>query len=440
MTFVRSIGRWAMTALVINCIIGGGIFGLPGELTRLLGRASPFAMILAALGMAVILSCFAEVASQFSEPGGAYLYVRTAFGRFAGMQISWFDMLNMIATVAALANLFVDYLATFLPSPLGSWNRAAIMAILIAIPAAANYRGVRSGANLSSLMTVAKLLPLALLVLFGVARFAHHPEIIHVSEVVSPGLSNWVRAMALLLFAFGGWEDSLLPTGEVREPRRTIPFGLGMGLLGCAAIYMLLQFIVVTTIGTRISDAPLPATASVLLGRGGAAFVTIAALVSIYGWISASMLYAPRLAYSLAAQGDFPSVFARLHTRFHTPTAAILLYAVTGWVLASSGTFLWLVALTSGTLMVLYAGGCASLMRLRRLRPKADAFRIPLGPVLSIVGVAIALALMTALKRRELLLMCVTALIASANWLWARRRHVGLEARTPSAVAPLSPR
>lgn len=319
MTFVRSIGRWAMTALVINCIIGGGIFGLPGELTRLLGRASPFAMILAALGMAVILSCFAEVASQFSEPGGAYLYVRTAFGRFAGMQISWFDMLNMIATVAALANLFVDYLATFLRSPLGSWNRAAIMAILIAIPAAANYRGVRSGANLSSLMTVAKLLPLALLVLFGVARFAHHPEIIHLSEVASPGLSNWVRAMALLLFVFGGWEDSLLPTGEVREPRRTIPFGLGMGLLGCAAIYMLLQFIVVTTIGTNISDAPLPAAASVLLGRGGAAFVTIAALVSIYGWISASMLYAPRLAYSLAAQGDFPSVFTRLHTRFsHT--------------------------------------------------------------------------------------------------------------------------
>src|SRR5579864_8697835 len=98
MTFVRSIGRWAMTALVINCIIGGGIFGLPDELTRLLGRASPFAMILAALGMTVILACFAEVASQFSEPGGAYLYVRTAFGRFAGMQISWFDSLNMIAT------------------------------------------------------------------------------------------------------------------------------------------------------------------------------------------------------------------------------------------------------------------------------------------------------------------------------------------------------
>jgi len=427
MAFVRSMGRWTMTALVINCIIGGGIFGLPGELTHLLGRASPFAMILAALGMAVIVACFAEVASQFSEPGGAYLYVRTAFGRFAGMQISWFDLLNMIATIAALSNLFVDYLATFFPSTQSTGNRALVMAILIAIPAAVNYRGVRSGANLSSLMTLAKLLPLALLIVFGVARFAQRPEIIRPSEVVSHGLSNWVRAMALLLFAFGGWEDSILPTGEIKEPRRTIPFGLGMGLVGCAAIYMLLQFIVVATIGTTSTDAPLTATASVLLGRGGAAFVVIAALVSIYGWISASMLYAPRLAYSLSAQGDFPTVFARLHPRFHTPTIAILFNAVTGWALASSGTFLWLVALTSGTLMVLYAGVCASLIRLRKVRPNVDAFRMPFAPVLSMVGIAITLALMTGLKRRELLLMGITALIAAVNWLWAKRHRLDLE-------------
>jgi amino acid transporter len=176
-----------------------------------------------------------------------------------------------------------------------------------------------------------------------------------------------------------------------------------------------------------------------LLGRSGAAFVAIAALVSIYGWISAAMLYGPRLTYSLAAQGEFPALFARLHPRFHTPAAAILLYAFTAWVLAASGTFLWLVAVTAGSMMVLYAAVCASLIRLRKLRPNADAFRIPFGPVLSIVGVAIALALMTGLKRRELLLMCVTALIATANWLWVRRRNLELEANVKAAAVPLSP-
>ena len=95
----------------------------------------------------------------------------------------------------------------------------------MAIPTVANYRGVRNGANLSSVMTVAKLSPLVLLILFGVVRFAHEPQMIRVSEIASPGFSNWVSAMALLVFAFGGWEDGLIATGEIRESRRTIPFG-----------------------------------------------------------------------------------------------------------------------------------------------------------------------------------------------------------------------
>lgn len=290
MGFVRSIGRWTMTALVINCIVGSGIFGLPGELTRLLGRASPFAMIFAALGMAIIMSCIAEVASQFSEPGGAYLYVRTAFGHFMGIQAAWFHLLAVIAPLAAVANLFVNYFGTFLLSPLNTWQRGSLLAILIAIPAVANYFGVRSGANLNNVMTVAKLLPLVLLILFGLVRFLHQPQMIHASDIASPGLSNWLSAMVLLLFAYSGPENALIPTGEMTEPRRTIPFGMGTGLLVCAAIYALLQFITVVTIGAMATDRPLAETASVLLGRGGAAFVAVAAMLSTYGWISGAIL------------------------------------------------------------------------------------------------------------------------------------------------------
>lgn len=439
MEFVRSIGRWTMTALVINSIIGSGIFGVPSELTRLLGRASPLAMIFAAMGMAVIMACIAEVASQFSEPGGAYLYVRTAFGRFFGLQIGWFDLLSVISGLAALSNLFVEYVAAFLPRPLHTVERSSLIAIVIMIPAVVNYRGVRSGARLNNLTTLAKLTPLALLILFGVARFAQQPQMIRLSEIVSPGVSNWVRAMVFLLFAFSGWEDSLVPTGEVREPRRTIPFALGAGLLGCAMIYILLQFITVATIGTKTTDVALQETASKLLGRSGATFVSIAALISIYGWISAAMLYAPRLAYSLAVQGDFPTVFARLHPRFHTPATAILFYAFMGWILASSGTFLWLVAVGSGAFMVLYGGMCATLIRLRKLRPNADALRIPFAALLSALAIAISLWLMTGLKLRELLFMGVTALIATANWLWARQHRLELEPNVERGAAPLAP-
>src|SRR5262249_51460661 len=183
-----------------------GLLPLPGLLIGLLGRASPFAVIFAAVAMAIIMACIAEVASQFSEPGGAYLYTRTAFGRFVGMQTGWFFLLATVGGVAVCANLFVNYLAPFLSWTLNAWERGLIMALLIVIPTAANYCGVRSGANLSSVMTLATLSPLAVLILLGIAHFAHEPKMMHVSGIASPGWSNWARAVVLLIFPFAGWE------------------------------------------------------------------------------------------------------------------------------------------------------------------------------------------------------------------------------------------
>ena len=411
-----------MTALVINCIIGSGVFGLPAELTRLLGRASPIAIIFAALGMAVIMACMAEVASQFSEPGGPYHYVRAVFGPFLGIQIGWFHLLSAISGLAAVFHIFMDYLATFLS--LTTFERDLLLAMVVAIPTVMNYLGVRSGANLTNILTVAKTSPLVLLILFGMARYARQTPMIHASDITAPGLSNWLRALVFLLFLYGGWEDSLIVAGEVKNPRRTIPFGLGAGLVGCTAIYILLQFVTLAAIGTNATDRPLAAVASVLLGRGGAAFVAVAAMLSTYGWISGSILEGPRLAYSLAAQGDFPAFFSKLHPRFNTPGVAIILYALTAWLLAVSGTFLWIVAFSASSMIVYYAGTSACLIRLRKIHPNADAFRLPFGPALTFVAVGIALVLLTGLHRREILLMSVTALIATANWAWVRYRQL----------------
>jgi APA family basic amino acid/polyamine antiporter len=177
-------------------------------------------------------------------------------------------------------------------------------------------------------------------------------------------------------------------------------------------------------------DWAAPCADRIRLARsGGATLVSIAIILATYGYISANLLNDSRLVYSLAAEGDFPTILARINPRFHTPAVAIIVYAFTGWTLAVSGTFQFVLALSAGATVVYYAGMCASLIRLRKLRPNVDALRIPMGSVLSIVAVAIALGLMTGLKRRELLLMGVTALIAAANWLWARRRHVELEAK-----------
>ena len=420
--FVRAIGRWTMTALVINSIIGNGIFGMPSELTRLLGRASPIAMIVGGLTMAILMVCLAEVASQFSEPGGVYLYVREAFGRLAAMQAGWFQLLASSGGAAANASLFMIYLTGFLSWAGHGPPRTLLLAILISVPTVANYVGVRKGAALSNLLTVAKLLPLVVLIVLGIVQFGHHFELIRASEVSSPGLRAWLSALLLLFFAYGGAENALIPAGEVKRPRVTVPFALLAGLTVCAIVYSLVQFVTVATIGTSATGRPLADTASVLIGRSGEMFVTVGVMISTYGWLSGGILNVPRLACSLAAQGDLPGFLGRLHPRFNTPATAIVLYASFAWLLAATGAYLWIAAVTAGAMILIYAGACAALIRLRRQRPQADALRFPFGRAFAVAGIAISLAVLTRLHAREALLMGITATIAVANWWWARRQ------------------
>jgi amino acid transporter len=413
-----------MTALVINCIIGNGIFGMPSELTRLLGRASPISMIIGGLATALIIACFAEVASQFSEPGGLYLYVRTAFGRFAGMQVGWFNLLAAVGGGAGNASLFMIYLARFFPSAERGIKRALLLAVLISIPTIANYIGVRTGARLTNFLTVAKLLPLALIIAMGIARFGHHFELLQPREVTSPGLGAWLSALLLLLFAYGGFENALIPAGEVKDPRRTIPFALLGGLFGCIVVYTLVQFVTVATIGASPTNQPLAQTASTLIGAIGGMFVTIGVMISTYGWLSGGILNVPRLACSLAAQGDAPAFFGELHPRFNVPSSAILLYASLVWLLAATGAYLWLAVLTAGAMIISYSTTCAALIRLRKRQPEVNAWRIPFGREAAVIAILIWLAALTRLHAREALLMGITAMIATANWWWAKRREL----------------
>jgi APA family basic amino acid/polyamine antiporter len=422
MTSIRSIGRWALTALVINSIIGSAIFGLPSVLIRLLGTASPLALLAAALLMSVIMLCAVEVASHFSETGGAYLYVRTAFGRFAAVQIGWFWLLSVIGGGAMNTNLFMVYLSGIWPEAGHAWVQGTAMAALLAVPTIANYRGVRYGALLSSGLVVAKLLPLILLIVLGGFRFSQSGKMLPTTEnPIHVGSGAWLQALLLLVAAYGAWDLALAPTGEVKRPQQTVPFALGIGLAISAALYVLVQFVILATMGTHPSDRPVADTASVLMGRNGALFVTVAVMLSTYGNITACILNAPRIVYALAANADAPRVFAKLHSRFHTPAWAIVAYASLVWLLAASGTFVWALALTAGSLTILYGSLCACLLRLRRLQPHAPALRVPAGRIAAVTGIGISVLLLTRMERQQLLLMAFTMLAATVNWWWAKR-------------------
>jgi len=429
MALVRAIGRVGLTALVLNCIIGASIFGMPGEVYRQLGRASPLAMVVGALCMAVFIACAAEVGSQFSEAGGPYLYVRRTFGRFAGLLVAWFWFLAGASGLAASSNLFAAYLGTFFPALTVGWVRALTLGLLIAIPTIINCRGVRGGSALSTFLALVKVTPLVFLALVGVAHFGASQTLPRATDVMLPGWSAWGTVLLLLLSAYGGWEDALAPAGEVKQPRHTLPFALAAGLLISAALYTVVQYVV--TAGGVANEHALADIAVILVGPAGGTLVAIAAMLSTYGYMSAELVTIPRLLYSLAVEGDLPELLARVHPRFHTPMYPIVGFVSVGYFLALSGTFMWALALAAGAVAVIYMGTCASLIRLRRLNPTADALRIPCGRAVAVAGIAVSVLLLAQLDVGRLGLMLVTAAIAGANWMWAITAH-----RQRGMVAP----
>jgi len=275
---VRAIGRWSFVALVINCIIGSGIFGLPSLIAGYLGRWAPLGYIVAGAGMGVIVACFAEVASRFADPGGPYLYARAAFGSFVGIQTGWLVWLVRLAASAAAANLFVDYLGEFFPRMTSGAPRIVLLTAILGVLSIVNVRGVRAGARVSNFFTVAKLLPLIALVVSGGIFILTTGWRGGGGEARPAGA---VEAMVLLVFAYGGFESAMIPAGEARDPRRDAPFALFTALAVCSVVYMLIHLTVMGALPNPAGAArPLAAAARVTMGTPGAILVTLGALFS----------------------------------------------------------------------------------------------------------------------------------------------------------------
>jgi len=416
--FVREIGRWTLTALVINSIIGSGIFGLPSTIAGLLGKMSPYAYLLAAAGIGIIMACFAEVASQFRDAGGPYLYARTAFGRFAGLQTGWLAWLVRLTAAAANANLFVDYLAEFWPGATGTVVRVVLLTLLLGGLAAINYRGVRVGAQTSNFFTVAKLVPLTIFIVMGIFLLRGNAG----ANVSATGTGDWPKALLLLMFAYGGFEAALIPIGEAKNPRRDAPFALFIALMTCTLFYTLIQWVVVSALAApEETKRPVAEAARVFMGAGGAGLVTLGAIVSVYGYLSSAMLNAPRLTFALAEGKDFPQFFGAIHPRFRTPHVSIVIFAIVLWGVAVAGSFKWNASLSAVARLFTYGLVCAALIKLRRRQPNAEAFRLPFGSAFAVIGIVFSLYLISGMGYGELLAIIATAALALVNWVVVKR-------------------
>jgi basic amino acid/polyamine antiporter, APA family len=425
---VRAIGRWALAALIVNCIIGSGVFGLPSILAGLLGRNSLLAVVLAAAAMGVIMACIAEVSSRFTECGGPYLYAREAFGRFMGIQVGWLVWFVRVTASAANANLFITYLGEFWPRSTEPIPKIVILTLLIGILAAINFRGVRAGTHVSTVFTVAKLGSLALVAVAGAIYLVatHHITLL---AAIPPAQNGWARGMVLLVFTYGGFETALISAGEARNPRRDMPFAMFAALITCAVIYTLIQWVVIGVLPDPAhTQRPLADAARIVIGHGGALLVALGAMCSTYGYLSGNMLGSPRVTFALAERGDFPSFFGAVHGRFRTPYVSIFVFALLVWALAIYGSFAGNATLSAGSRLFYYGVLCAALPVLRRKQGTQALLQIPGGVVLAILGALICAALLTQIEYNKSLILVAAVAVAFVNWLAVRQKSVGVNA------------
>jgi len=384
---VRGIGRWDFTAIVINTIIGAGIFGLPALVYARIGSYSLIAFVACAIIVGLIVLCYAEVSSRFPTTGGPYLYAREAFGPLVGFEVGWLYWIVRVATFAANCNLLVAYLGFFIPSANEGALRVVIITFVVAVITIVNLLGVRESALMTNIFTVGKLVPLLLFIAIGV--FFIQPGNFDFSVV--PDRSSFSGAVLLLIYAFVGFEASVVLAGETKDPGRNIPFGLLIALLIVAVIYILIQIVAIGTLpGLAQSQRPLADSASAFLGTFGAALITVGALVSIFGNLNVGVLSATRMLFAMSENREIPSVFGATVERFKTPYVSILLTAVVILILTIQSSFLTAVTIAIVTRLVVYATTCVSLpvFRYRKSAPPA-LFMAPLGIVAAVLSLAL---------------------------------------------------
>ncbi|MDP1579700.1 MAG: APC family permease [Candidatus Didemnitutus sp.] len=417
---VRALGRWTLVALVINGVIGSGIFGLPDDVARELGGAAPWAYLLAAIGVGALMGVYAELGSQYPAAGGSYLWARDAFGRHAGIQMGWFVWLTRLASAAANANLFVVYLGEFIPAATEPWPRALLLVALLGGLTLVNYRGVKTGARLSNIFTIAKLVPLTLLIVAGLFLAQKFTP---ATPAIAPSSSNWLNALVVLMFAFGGFETALIPLAEAKNARRDVPFALLIGLVVIASFYLLLHFVAMWAVPDLAnSQRPLADAARAIFGDGAAKLIAVGALVSTFGFLCAQLVAVPRLTYAFAVGGDFPAAFGTVHPRFRTPSVSILWWGALVLVLAIYGSFIWNAVLSVASRIISYTLVCAAFVKLRRARPNVDSFRLPAGHFFAALGFGFCVLLFTRLNAEHAKIIAVVGIIALVNWLLVRRR------------------
>jgi len=404
--FVRAVGLWGLVAMTINAVIGSGVFLLPTETFKLLGPFSLWAPLIFAVPVFILVLCFAEAASHFTQTGGPYLYVRTAFGDFLGFETGWMNWLARVTSLASLSNGFVVSLARLFPVLGAGAPRAAVIIGTLVILGGIHYAGVRYGAASIYVFTLGKLIPLIGFIFIALIAFRHNP-IPGSMTIPGPG-TDWNSAALFMLFAYAGFENVAGPAGEYRNPRRDLPAALLTGILAIALIYVLTQFGAMATLGDLSkTETPIADAAAAIVGTAGAVIVTVGALLSMAGTNSGTVFEGSRMLYAIFSERRWRFI-SFIHPRYRTPTVAIIIHVTVALILSLAGGFATMAKLSAVARLATYLFTCAALPRLRRL---GSGWRLPGGLLIPILGVLVSLLIVITLDVSRLTAAAIAAIV-----------------------------
>ena len=388
---VRGIGVPSLTANIISSTIGAGIFVIPAIVAKGLGSAAPLAFVCCAIAMVLFVTCFAIAGSRVSLTGGLYAYVEVAFGRYVGFLAGILYFLTALGAVAGVVNVLANSVALVVPSLGSPVMRIVVMLAVYGSLVFINIRGVRKGAGAVTVITFAKLVPLLLFICAGL--FFIHPA--NLSWSAWPGSKAIGDSVILLIFAFVGVEVALIPSGEVKNPARTVPRSAYLALVITTIIYILIQIVAQGTLGGDLAnypDAPLAESAVKFLGNIGRTILLAGATMSAFGFVTSDILSSPRMIFAFGRDGALPEFFAHVHSRYRSPDVAIITYATLAFALSVTGTFEQLAVLSNVAVLLMYllcCAGCWFLVK-RDVRSDGQPFNFPgmkIVPALAIVAI-----------------------------------------------------
>lgn len=411
----RALGKWDLTSIGVNQVIGAAIFLLPADVARLVGGWAPLMFLGVGLSSLFIALCFAEVGSRFDSTGGPIGPARAAFGRFVGFEVGWMLWFSRVSSGASVINGLAVALGYYWPVVSTGLPRAAVILAVVGGLTWVNVRGIRQSSWVVNAFTIGKLLPLAAFAVIG-AFFADFSRLVP-SESVS--MTNFSAAALLLIFAYGGYEVTGVPAGEASNPKRDVPFAFITTILVVSSVMTLTAAVAAGLLpDVGATRTPIADASALIMGAFGGLLVSAGSVVSMTGNNMGQLLSGSRTVYALAEHGDLPPVFGRVHGEYRTPHVAIGFTAFVLVALALTGSFVFLAAVSAVARLVVYLSACGATLRLRSPALAAHVapanFTVPFGPVIPGVAIAISLGILVGATGQQLLAGTVALAVGAA--------------------------